>query len=105
MINSVNDKCKCPKSQAISLLLANDPKILRFLFRPGVESLWAPAEDLLWESGVLSSSEQILVRLALDIWSDEGGARLWDAVSRLDAVRFESFLLAMECLRYGHPKH
>ncbi len=105
MVYVTEDPIKCPRSQAISLLLANDPKILRFLFAPCSQRLCAPANCLLEDAGVLSSGEQIMVRLALDVWSDEGGTSLWDVINVLDEVRFEGFMLALECLRYGNPKH
>jgi hypothetical protein len=91
----------CPRWQAISLILANDPELLSLLFRKDGQSLRAePSEVLGWVRGH-SSGQRLLVQIVLDIWPDDGGARLWDIISVLDPVRFEGFMLALECLRYG----
>jgi hypothetical protein len=102
MLNSI-----CPSSDdlryhAISILLANDPNLLKFLFSSPLPNLRmrAGSEQLLFESGAFSSGQKLLLKIALDIWCSEGGAQLDDIIYLLDAARFESFMLAMECLRY-----
>lgn len=92
----------CRRHQAISLLLANDPWLLRLLFDDDPVRLSAPPDSILKETKGLSSGQQLLIRIALDIWSGDGHAKLWDIVSVLDGIRFEGFMLALECLRYGY---
>ena len=91
----------CPRAHAISLLLANDPALLRLLFDPLDSSLRASASELCeWVCGY-SAGQRLLVQIALDFWSGEGNARLWDIIGILDSVRFEGFMLALEALRFG----
>lgn len=91
----------CIRHRAISVLLANDPRLLEFLFHPCRSRLARSAATLRRSAGAFSSGQQILVRIALDIWDDAGHVRLSDVVYRLDPVRFEAFLLALEVLRYS----
>ncbi|MCX6127490.1 MAG: hypothetical protein NTX25_00310 [Proteobacteria bacterium] len=88
------------RHRAISLLLANDLQLLEFLFSSDRPILNSAPKKLLDDAEGFSWGRQLLVRLALDIWSDAGGARLADVVWALDDVRFEGFLLALESLRY-----
>ena len=85
--------------RAVSLLLANDSMLLDFLFDPSRRHLAAAPADLLFEAGVLSSGQQVLVRLALDIWDGSGGSHVIDIIHRLDPIRFEAFLLATAVMR------
>jgi len=95
----------CPRFHAISLLLANDPQLLRLLFRPGTDTLCASVDEITdWTAGY-STGQKVLIQVALDIWSGEGLARLSDIISLLDPVRFEGFMLALESLRYGSHKN
>lgn len=91
----------CRRLQAISLLFANNPNLLKFMFLPDRRGLSAPPSELLEFANGFSSGEKILVQVALDLWSGEGHAQMGDVVERLDLVRFEGFMLALECLRYG----
>lgn len=91
---------RCERHRAISLLLANDPKLLDFILAPCRTRLTAPPEDLLVEAGCFSSGEQILVKAALDIWDDCGEVKLTDIIFRLDRLRLEAFLLAVESLGF-----
>jgi hypothetical protein len=89
-----------PRHHAISLLLANDPKLLDFLFNDERSGLALPAEELKELSGTLSGGEQILVRTALDLWDESGGVQICDIIYRLDRIRLHGFLLAIEALRF-----
>ena len=91
----------CPRLHAISLLLANDPPLLRILFDPGSDVLRSSPAEIIASVGGYSSGQQLLTQIALDIWSEHGCWRLWDAISVLDPLRFEGFMLALECLRGG----
>jgi hypothetical protein len=100
---------RCERHRAISLLLANDPKLLDFLLKPCRTELRASPERLKQAARCFSSGEQILVRAALDIWDDCGQVKLADIVFRLDQTRLEAFLLAVESLgfpsTFRHPGH
>jgi hypothetical protein len=81
--------------------MANNPKFIDFVLNPNRTALARPAKSLRREANVFSSGEQILVQIALDIWDDSGRARLPDIIYRLDTTRLESFLLAIEILRFS----
>lgn len=86
---------------AISLLFANDSWLLDFLLSHDRKVLNHPPEDLVQLSKGFSRGQQVLVQVALDIWSDEGHSSIGDALWCLDSVRFEGFLMALQFLRYG----
>jgi uncharacterized protein YgfB (UPF0149 family) len=86
---------------AISLLLSNDPWLIDFLLSQDRSTLNDSTEALAQLSKGFSRGQQVLVQVALDIWSGEGSALIADVLWCLDSVRFEGFMLAMESLRYG----
>ena len=57
-----------PRHRAISLLLANDPKLLEFLFSANRPRLNSSPKKLLEDALGFSCGQQLLLRLALDIW-------------------------------------
>lgn len=89
-----------PRYRAISILLANNPRLLDYLFQKNRHQLQQPPEEIMEDIGYLSSGEQVLMRIALDLWSGDGAARLGDIVWTLDDVRFDAFLMALESLRF-----
>lgn len=101
MLNTSLSKIPCKKWHAISLLCANDSYLLDFLFTANRDELNCSPEDLLCLSGDMSSEQQLLIRIALNIWSGTGEVSLTDILEKLDAYRFESFMLALEFYRYS----
>jgi hypothetical protein len=84
--------------EAISIVLSNHYKLLEFLFekeRPNLRN--SPEQLLEWSLG-FSSGEQVLVRVALDIWSNSGSARVSDLLISLDQSNFENVLLGLQYL-------
>ena len=65
------------------------------LFDPGEASLNGEPDELIRDAGCFSSGEQILVRVAIDIWNGCGGASLGDVLTRLDDWRFRRVVRAM----------
>ena len=88
----------CRRHRAISLLLAYDPAILDFLFAPSRARLAYGARTLKRESALLGTQRHLLVKIALDIWSDSGGARLAEACHILAPHHYDAFLAAIEYL-------
>ncbi len=101
MFDNYAETVPCKRWHAISILFANDPSLLNFLFTPSRDELSSSPEDLLCWSGALSSGQQILIKIALDIWSGAAQASLEEILATLDSYRFENFLLALEFYRYG----
>lgn len=88
--------------ESISILLANDPQLLDFLFTKDRRYLNGSPEDIIISMGMFSSGEQLLIRAALDLWSSSGSCSVGDIIKTLDDCRFESFLLAVEKLRFSN---
>lgn len=86
--------------QAISLLLSNDPWLLDFIFKADRSGLMADPKALIEASCSFSGGQQLLIQIALHIWTDDGGLSLWDITHSLDEIRFEAFSLCLEALRH-----
>ena len=85
--------------EVMNLIFRKHPGLLGFLFEEGRARLRREAELLLIDAGVFSSGEQILVRMALDLWNGSGNVRLWDIVERLDETNYHNVLAGLRHLR------
>jgi hypothetical protein len=54
---------------------------------------------LLGEAETMSGGEQLLVRIAHDLWENEGGVRLCELTRRLDVSNFQRVLEALALCR------
>ena len=81
------------------LILNPYPNLEQFLFKTESPSLNQAPEELLTQIGSFSSGEQILIRVALDLWSGEGGTHLLDVINRLDDRNFTNVMAAILYLR------
>ena len=93
------EKSGCNRYHAISLLLANDPNLLAFIFGdsgsailPDVFTGWI-AEGL-----EMDSQTERLIAFALAIWWEWSGPGLYEACRYLGGIRFHSFLIALAFL-------
>ena len=75
--------------------------LLDFFFDPNEPRLRQLPEELLKESAVMSSGEDLLVRVALDLWSGSGDARVWELIEILDG---ENFVYVLRSLYELGPK-
>lgn len=85
--------------EVLNLIFAKHPKLLHFLFDRHEPCLRQDAETLLVDAGVLSTGERILVQVALDLWSGEGGVCLGEIVERLDSGNYFNLLAGLRHLR------
>jgi hypothetical protein len=69
--------------------------LLDFLFDPDEPKLRRSACELLEEAAVMSSGEDLLVRVALDLWSGSGNAHVWELFEILDEGNFINVLRAL----------
>src|SRR5690348_6304225 len=88
----------CSKYRAILMLLADDPNLLVFFFGSSTSQLAAPSATLLREARAFTSSEQVLVRLALDMWDGSGKCTLEDVLAGLDETRLQNAISATAAL-------
>ena len=79
-------------SEIMYLLFKPYPQLEKFLFQSEVPRLNEPPNVLLDQAGCFSSGEQILIRVALDLWSGEGSTRLSDIIHRLDDSNFTNVM-------------
>ncbi len=84
---------------AIETLLESRPGLLCFLFYKDHLRLQAPADKIISESGGLSSGEQILITIALDLWCASGKTNIYDILTTLDDRNFMNFIKAMLIMR------
>ena len=92
---------------AIRKMLQGNEKILNYLFTDPDQvtddngRLKFASNTILKNIGALSSGEQILARVALDIWGGYGNAKIEDIIWRLDADNFRAVLTALMDARKG----
>lgn len=78
----------------------DNEKLLYFLFPDAdeVEDYGKSAMDLERierDIGVYSSGEQIMCRVAMDIWGEYGNTKLFDICRRLDSSNFKAAMFAL----------
>jgi hypothetical protein len=96
--NSLAGRGQRIRLQSIQTLLSNQPKLIDFLFKSDKAGLNAAPKELLRAAGVLSHGEMVLLLIALDIWSNDGGVSLTEAVETLDSSNWILFIQALEIL-------
>lgn len=74
--------------QAIEIILMNHPKLMDYLFAKAKPELKCSAEILLKNARGYSSSEQILIKIALDFWNATGHVYLNEILESLDTDNF-----------------
>lgn len=86
--------------QLISLIFSKYPKLLEFFFEKHEARIRFESKEMLKEAGCFSSGEQILIRVALDLWSGSGNALVWQMVEVLDHENFSNVLKALDNWRH-----
>lgn len=88
--------------EAISILLGNDQKLMKYLFKYGEFRLRARAGILKEDAWKFSEAEQLLIRVALDFWSGSGHAQLWELLETWNGDDWKRFETAVR--HYGELK-
>jgi hypothetical protein len=84
---------------AMELLLSKHPKLLEFLFESSSPRLRDEPQELLAEAGVFSAGEQMLIRVALDLWDRSGKTLLLDVIDGLGEENRKLVFLTLQFLR------
>lgn len=84
--------------EAISLAVGRHDDLIDFLFDPARPRLRIASGQLIRKSTSLSSGEQLLIRIALDIWNASGNVKIRELFNTLDQEDFENVLLALQYL-------
>ena len=85
--------------QAIGLVFLKHPELLEFFFEKTQPRIRFIAEDMRKEAAGYSSGQQILIRVALDMWSGSGNAKIWQMLETLDPDNFRNCLKALGFLK------
>lgn len=86
--------------QIIAYATRGCPQLVEFLFRDDKPELRDCPEEMLSRAGAFSSGEQILVRFAIDVWSNEGKVLLQDVIHRLDDKNYENVIDSLKLWRH-----
>lgn len=84
---------------AISTIFNSSPQLLRFLFDTSSPRLNSTPEQLLKAARGFSSSDYILIKLAIDIWCSEGKIQVHE-LFELERDLFNDVLVALAQLNY-----
>lgn len=90
---------------AVRIICAKHPEILRFLFNPQKPELRIWPEGLLFEARGFSSGQLALIKIAIDLWS---GCTVYSDLNEilytLDSDNFSNVILALVKLRGLRPE-
>ena len=90
-------KNACPgdlkRYRIIAQALERHPNLLHSLFQTDRAQLTTSPDQIKRRTGAFSTGEKVLIRAALDIWSDQGGVLLNDLL-RLDPINFKNMMMA-----------
>lgn len=85
--------------EALNLIFRNHPNLLEFLFEKDKARLRQDPELLRGNSNGFCHGEQILIRVALDLWCGAGNVRMWEILESLDDGNFANTLAGLRHLR------
>ena len=80
---------------SIFTLCLNHPCLLGFLLDSEKASLREDPDELLRQAAAFSSSEYILVRIAIDLWCGLGEANILEVLETLDPENCRNFLRSL----------
>jgi len=80
---------------SIQTLFRSDERLLHFMFHHQNRQLRREPNVLLQEARALNPADRILIRVALDLWSESGNTRLADVIETLDYDNFIAFIRAL----------
>lgn len=83
----------------IAKLFRNDQNLLSFFFHFSQAKLSTSSEEIKKMAMGFGSGQDLLVRIALDIWSEEGGIYFNEIYQKLDNQRFDEVLKILQILR------
>ncbi|MEI6811049.1 MAG: hypothetical protein WCK60_03325 [Candidatus Nomurabacteria bacterium] len=85
--------------KALSSLYAHNENLLHLLLNPDCPSLMTSSDGLKLYCKALSSGEQVLLRIGLDIWDGSGGIHFNELYETLDDKNFQKMLQVLLFLR------
>jgi len=95
---SVAPSSELRQFRAIAILTSQSPQLVAFLFHPTQPQLRLPPAELLKAARSFSSGDYILVKLAVDLWCEQGQVFIHELFN-LDSVNFDLALKALKALQ------
>jgi hypothetical protein len=89
--------------ETLNIIFAGHYKLLAFLFDEEKAVLRQESAFLIESAFGYSGGEQILIRIALDLWNGGGDVRLWHVIECLDDITYENVLAGLRHLRLIDP--
>jgi hypothetical protein len=90
---------------AIARLFRNNPQLLEFFFHSSEPQLAFPCKKIKQLARSLSSADELLVRMALDIWNGSGTIHFNEIHEKLDDHNFTNAILTLGYLRGDRMLH
>ncbi|MGK5086132.1 hypothetical protein WDW86_01105 [Bdellovibrionota bacterium FG-2] len=99
--NLISKSCLFPSHRisAIGKVFNWDERWSYFFFSPKNPQLRLPPEQLLSEAACFSHEERILIQIALDLWCEQGNAKISDCLEILDDDAFLRVISALVAFR------
>lgn len=94
-----SDLEQCVLSRAIGIIFNNDERWLDFFYSHKGGDLRLAPEELIQEARCFSRGEQILIRVALELWSGANYVGISQIVEHLDWTNLTRVLVAIMTLR------
>jgi hypothetical protein len=89
--------------ETLNIIFDGHSKLLDYLFDKEKAVLRQESAFLIDCASCFSGGEQILIRIALDLWNGSGDVRLWSVIECLDENTYENVLTGLKHLRYIDP--
>jgi hypothetical protein len=85
--------------KTINILFSKHPYLLKFFFDPNKPKIKYEPLNMIRASHGMSSGEQVLIKIALDIWSGGGNAKVCQILETLDDANFTNAINALVLTR------
>lgn len=84
--------------EAIRVLLDGNKELLDYIFEPGGRRLRHRAGILKEDAWRFEEHEQLLIRVALDLWSGSGHVQIWELMEAWDQVAWHRFFSSVDLI-------
>lgn len=81
--------------ESMNKLFYNHKYLFNYLFEVDKPRIKHEPLDMIKQIKGFSDGEQVLIRVALDIWSGSGNAKVWQLLENLDQSNFNNTLHAL----------
>lgn len=90
--------------EAIRALLDGNKKLLDYIFEPGGRRLRDRAGILKEDAWSFEEHEQLLIRVALDLWSGSGHVQIWELMEAWDQANWQRFFAAVDLINMARAR-